>query len=428
MEPKLRGDLRRAGVNVDDGTWDFQNPVKVGGVAIASAEIGVIDGVTPGTVTASKAMVVDANRDLATARNLAAETLLAGKNGAGGVAGTLTIRNGANPGATVSLSYAQLLALVSGADWADALHFHAGIVASGYTAGAAVTKNRLVSLSGADTIQHASLGDATVLGIAADNILLAGTGSVSSVCDTDLVAAGAIAPGARIKAAVAGRCIEWNRGASLIKTTAAGVAFTNQPANDQITVVSDAAGDTTQTVTIIGTTHGGVVVVEETIALNGVAAVDSVKLDWGVILAVKVSAAHAGTITVSEKSGGLAITTLAAGTNSKGVETVTGTDKGACGVIPTVTASGATTKVIGLKTTGVVTGAEVYQAVAANGATAVAFASAAYNVVEVYTGDLEATRTVDIKTATAADSPDLICGVASGSAEDFDDPIRCVVK
>jgi len=427
MDPKLRGDLRRAGVNVDDSSWDFQNAIKVGGVAVASAEIGVIDGVTPGTVTASKAMVVDANRDLGTARNLAAETLLAGKNGVGGVAGAVTIRDGANPGASVSLNYSQLTTLVL-QGFADLLHLHQVLASEGYTASVEVPAGRLASASGAATIAPSALGDSTVLGLAPDTIALAATGALLNVGDSDVVAAGGIGAGSKIKAAVAGRCIGWNKGGTTIKTTGAGAAFTNQPANDQLTVVSSNAADTTQTVTIIGTTHGGVVVVEETIALTGVVAVDSVKVDWGLILAVKISDNHAGTVTVKEKSGGATIVALATGTNSAGVETVTGASKGACGVIPTVTASGATTKVIGLKTTGVVTGAEVYQAVAANGATAQAFASAAYNVVEVYTGDLEAARTVTIKTATAQDSPDLICGMAVGTAEDFDDTVRCILK
>lgn len=39
-------------------------------VTVTPAQLGVLSGVTPGTVTASKAMVVDANRDIATVRNL----------------------------------------------------------------------------------------------------------------------------------------------------------------------------------------------------------------------------------------------------------------------------------------------------------------------------------------------------------------------
>ena len=37
---------------------------------ITTAEIGVLDGVTPGTATASKALVLDSDKDIGTIRNL----------------------------------------------------------------------------------------------------------------------------------------------------------------------------------------------------------------------------------------------------------------------------------------------------------------------------------------------------------------------
>ena len=40
--------------------------------ALSDAEIAVLDAVTPGTVAASKAVVVDANKDIASFRNLTA--------------------------------------------------------------------------------------------------------------------------------------------------------------------------------------------------------------------------------------------------------------------------------------------------------------------------------------------------------------------
>jgi len=47
----------------------------LGSTAISESEIGVIDGVTPGTVSASKALVVDANKDISSLRNLTATNL-----------------------------------------------------------------------------------------------------------------------------------------------------------------------------------------------------------------------------------------------------------------------------------------------------------------------------------------------------------------
>lgn len=56
--------------------------------ALSAAEGGVLDGVTPGTILASKAAVVDANKDIADFRNLSGTNLKAGKDA---VAGTVTI-------------------------------------------------------------------------------------------------------------------------------------------------------------------------------------------------------------------------------------------------------------------------------------------------------------------------------------------------
>ena len=47
----------------------------MGSTVISAAEIGVLDDVTPGTATASKALVLDANKDIATIRNLTATNL-----------------------------------------------------------------------------------------------------------------------------------------------------------------------------------------------------------------------------------------------------------------------------------------------------------------------------------------------------------------
>ena len=107
-------------------------------------------------------------------------------------------------------------------------------------------------------------------------------------------------------------------------TTGNGVAFGNQPANDGVEIGSDSAADTTQTATVIGTTNGTDTVVVESIALTGTTFVSTVKTDWGVILAVKLSASCAGTVTFREASGNAAITTITTGNTAKGVETVPG--------------------------------------------------------------------------------------------------------
>lgn len=61
------GSLKIAGTAITATAAEI-NAIAGGG--LSSAELGVLDGVTPGTVTASKAVVVDANKDIASVRNL----------------------------------------------------------------------------------------------------------------------------------------------------------------------------------------------------------------------------------------------------------------------------------------------------------------------------------------------------------------------
>jgi len=92
-------------------------------------------------------------------------------------------------------------------------------------------------------------------------------------------------------------------------------AYTNQPANDGVEILSSAAGDTTQTFTVMGTTNGGDAsdIVIETGTLNGTTFVATTKTDWGNILALKLSATAVGTVTLREASADATITTIAIG-------------------------------------------------------------------------------------------------------------------
>ncbi len=176
-------------------------------------------------------------------------------------------------------------------------------------------------------------------------------------------------------------------------TTPVGVAFTNQPANDGVEVLSSNAGDTTQTVTIIGTTNGSDTVVVETVSLNGTTVVSTVKTNWGVILAVKKSAATLGTVTVREASGDATITAgLTAAVLSVGVTAVTLTTYNR---VVSLVASGATTKQLGLQGINS-SGATIYDSQALTGATTAVSNSTFFTVTEIYTGDLEVTRTATV--------------------------------
>ena len=180
-------------------------------------------------------------------------------------------------------------------------------------------------------------------------------------------------------------------------TTAVGSAFTNQPLNDSVQVLSSSASDITQTVTIIGTTNGTDTVVVEVIALNGTTPVASVKVDWGQILAVKLSAAAIGTITVRKTTGAATITAgLTPAVLSVGVNTVATT--ATYNRTVSIVASGASTKQVGLGGTNSA-GTQIYDSETLTGTSAVISNSAFLTLTEIYTGDVENTVTVTV-TAT----------------------------
>lgn len=184
-----------------------------------------------------------------------------------------------------------------------------------------------------------------------------------------------------------------------ILTTGNGAAFTNQPANDGVEIVSSAAGDTTQSVIIYGTTNGTDTVVVETVALNGTTAVATVKVDWGLILGVELSASCAGTITVREASANQTITAITTGNLSSGVETVTAATQAAYNTPPVIVASGTSTKQLGLGGTNPA-GTAIYDSQALTNTTALEVNSSFGTVTKVFTGDLEANRTATVSVSS----------------------------
>jgi len=75
-------------VNGTDVTDSISELAALDGVTASAAEINVLDGVTGGTVTASKAVVVDANKDIGDFRNVDGVNIDAG---ASGTAGTVDV-------------------------------------------------------------------------------------------------------------------------------------------------------------------------------------------------------------------------------------------------------------------------------------------------------------------------------------------------
>lgn len=110
----------------DDGSGNLKvfNDAGVG-VSLSATDLALIDGITAGTVAASKAVVVNANKDAADFRNLAATNLDAGKSG---TAGTVDIFP-----ATAAKGKAQLAVTDNAGDTTTSLTVGAQAAARVYT-------------------------------------------------------------------------------------------------------------------------------------------------------------------------------------------------------------------------------------------------------------------------------------------------------
>jgi len=212
---------------------------------------------------------------------------------------------------------------------------------------------------------------------------------------------------------------------SLLDATA-GDAFTNQPANDGVEVISDAAGDTTQTITLYGVRNGALTtLVTETITLLGTTQAVSTITNWYTILGARLSAACAGTITIREASGNAAITTIAAASLTAGIHA--GTSTQAYGLVPRRDGSGASTATIGCMGVGI-DGTTKYTAAAMDGTTEGDFGSTPYGtVVEWYLGGLEAGVNVNSLTNEATDAS-CYCGIAIQAATAAGQAVDAFIK
>jgi hypothetical protein len=290
------------------------------------------------------------------------------------------------------------------------------------TAASAITStHRLLAIDTASKVATATAGSKVVVGLSGNKTWAAGD-RVDVKLSGAVTADDALVSGQRFKAGDSGRALALVDSAlsgTTIKASGNGLAFTNQPANDGLEVVSSNVADTTQTLTVVGTTTGVDTVVVETVTLNGTTQVDFVKVDWGLILAAWLSASAAGTVTLREASANATVVAFTTGQLTKGVETVTAADQQAYNVAPTMVGSGATTKQVGLKGTNSA-GTTIYDSKALNGTTAVTANSAFKRITEVYTGDLESNRTVTVKVG-AAESNDIAVGrVLVGAAAQND--------
>ena len=297
------------------------------------------------------------------------------------------------------------------------------------TASATCTEGRVISVEGS-IVADAEVDDETGMGICRVGAAGAATATIAVGGTAPAIADGIIGINRPLKSCTGGRVgemIDSVNVSGVIKTVAAGAAFTNQPANDSITFVSSAAGDT-QNLIMYGTTNGTDTIVVETKALNGTTGVISTKLDWGEMLGFELSSAAVGTITIKETSGGLTITTIAADASSKGVETVAaGAAARAFNGIPTIVSDGATTKQIGVVGTGVDYTVLTNNSKNLNSTTAVALATAMNIVTKVLVGDLEAARAVTVKVRATEDDAEMRIAQSLAAASAKDSTLRVII-
>lgn len=297
------------------------------------------------------------------------------------------------------------------------------------SAGGAIPANRLVKGHTDGTFVVGTLGSKRVLGanlnghdLVAGMPLQLGTGYVT------VTAAEPITAGDLIKCGDNGRVLQLADADNINTVIGTGDAgnFQNQPADDGIEILSSDVADVDVPVTIIGTTHGGHTVVVETKATDdtdGTTAVATTKVDWGLVLAVKVGP-HVGTLTIREASNNDAIITLATGVNAAGVVEVVAASQGCHGLIPYIKAGAASTKEVGVLYEPATGAADAYGAAALSSTNAVALPAAANLIKEIYLGDV-ATATVatvytnateDDEQATVGKAVDTMAAGATGMA------------
>lgn len=284
------------------------------------------------------------------------------------------------------------------------------------TAAGTIPADRLVKGHTDGTLLVGTLGSLRIVGVNATGASVAATETLNlqSTGVVDVVAAEPILAGDNLKCGDNGRVLQMADADNLNTVIGTGTAgnFGNQPANDGVEIVSNSALDTTQSVTIIGTTQATDTLVSETVALTGTDAVSTEKLDWGFILAVKLSASCAGTVTVREASANASIIALGTTTLSAGVVEVAAAAQGAHGLIPYIKAAGESTKTVGVLYQPATGAADALMAEALNGTTAAPLPGAANLVKEIYLGDAATGDVVTVYTNATEDDENVRIGKA----------------
>jgi len=262
----------------------------------------------------------------------------------------------------------------------------------------AIPANRLVEVSSGE-IRAGTDDSANILGAVLAPVDASGQADVDFGV-VEVLLSGKVSQLDKVAGAASGRVRKFLASQGVMLAATNGGGFDNQPAGDTVQVLSSDASDTTQTVTIYYTkTDATSTVSSETLKLKGATPVDSSIATIQNVLGVVISAAHAGTITVQEKSGGADIVTIATGTLSAGVHATTAED--AYGTIGTINAGGASTKWFGVIGTDVDGDAQTF-AGQLNGATDVNLGTSPWNTIDtVLIGDVASASTATVETKDA---------------------------
>lgn len=296
-------------------------------------------------------------------------------------------------------------------------------------AGGAIPSRRFVKIATDGHLEVAGMGD-SVVGVypGVNDLVENAPNATVQFGRTFVIADGVVTAGQPVKAGAAGRAIRFVT-SSLAGTTIednVGLAFTNQPANDGVEMVSDNVADTTQSVTLYYTRTGqGNTVYTEAKTLNGTTQVAFTHTDIALVLAIVKSAATAGTLTVREASGNATIKTLNAATNSSGYIAVTSGQENAYNTAPTAVASIASTKTIGIIGTDE-SDAVLRASIPLTGTSPVTFPDTFKTVTFLLVGDVESTVTATVKVG-AQDSLAVLAGVALSTSDAQGDPINVLV-
>ena len=296
------------------------------------------------------------------------------------------------------------------------------------TADGTINERSLVKIDGSGDHVESTADSLNVVGINYEDAVISSTESLTMgiLGEQTGVADAEIDAGKNLKACAGGRVgqlVDTDLSGTALISAQTGDDFSNQPAGDDVELVSDAAGDTGIAVTIYGTdaTDAYQTEVITTDGADGTTPVISASSYNNIMGAEITSGTPTGTLTIREATGDLAIATLTSGGTTSGIYEPT--DTRAFNVEPTAVASaGETGYLVVVGTDGDY--AAQGEAKQMEGATAVTLANAYNTVDKVCLGD----TSVDITASVGAEEDEnKKVGKSNGAAASKDTTVDFIL-